>query len=135
MITNGSLRRGTVEQAVDFMVFMSGPLYQGRVAVDRGHLPVFRAVLDAPEMLAAPPLILEQLALRADSPNKIHRMFMIPALEEFWLTIEQEIERAHTGDAPAEDAMKAAEDRVRIVLSEQRPDYNALREKFGLAPV
>ena len=43
------------EAAVEFVRFLAGPEYQGRVGIERGHVPVHKAAMDAPESLVWPP--------------------------------------------------------------------------------
>ena len=57
------------EAAVEFVQFLAGPEYQGRVGIDRGHVPVHRAVFDAPESLARPPYGMKWLQVYAERPD------------------------------------------------------------------
>ena len=134
LITNGSARKGTVEEATDFMVFMSGPMYQTRVTIDRGHLSPYKAVLETADALAAPPEGMKWLKVYADRPDKVHRMMMIPSTDEFY-KFRSDIDKAYTGDSTPAEAIEAAKNSARVILAGQHDQLNFMREYFSLPRV
>ncbi|MBM4436453.1 MAG: hypothetical protein FJ029_04285 [Actinobacteria bacterium] len=135
LITNAAQRLGTVEQAVDLVVFLGGPVYQGRVSIDRGHLPMFKAALDSPEAKTPPPEGMQWLKTYADTPNARHLEMALPnwwGMNEWRNTY---ISRAYTGDSTVEKAVEDAKAFVKKELVGQRALLNTARQKFGQAPL
>ncbi len=58
-----------IDQAVTLALFLAGETYQGRVGIERGHLPVNRMALAAPESEAPPPEGMKWLKVYADRPD------------------------------------------------------------------
>ena len=69
LVTNSAGRDGSVEQSTALSVFLAGEEYQGRVGIDRGHMPVHREAIGAPPSLAAPPEGMKWLKAYADRPD------------------------------------------------------------------
>ena len=44
-----------IEAAVELAAFLAGEDYQSRVGIERGHVPVYKSVMEKPESLASPP--------------------------------------------------------------------------------
>ena len=55
LVSGNAAKLGTVEEAVDVIVFFAGEEVQTRIGIDRGSFPVYKGVLDKPEFAAAPP--------------------------------------------------------------------------------
>ncbi len=107
LITDAAFKRGTEEAVVDFLVYMSGPEVQARVAVDRGFAPVNWEAMSTPAATAPPPLGMEWLehGLRnydARRWPKYHPSFLE------WLAFRGMVHPCFLGDeSPEESAAKA----------------------------
>ena len=55
LVTNSAETRGNVEACVEVCLFFAGREVQGRVAIDRGSVPIRKDVLASPEYAAGPP--------------------------------------------------------------------------------
>ena len=69
---------GVEEQVVDWVYFLSGPEVQGRVSIDRGHVPLWKSVKDLPEANAAPPEGMHHLYEYIASPNLRAMQWYVP---------------------------------------------------------
>ena len=68
-MTTSAARDGLEEQSTALAVFLAGEEYQGRVGLERGHMPVHKAAISAPESVAPPPEGMEWLKVYADRPT------------------------------------------------------------------
>ncbi|MDE2904326.1 MAG: extracellular solute-binding protein [Chloroflexota bacterium] len=66
LITRSASRDGLEEPALALAVFFAGEEFQGRVGIERGHMPVHTRALEAPESLAPPPHGMKWLKMYAD---------------------------------------------------------------------
>ena len=69
LVTLSALREGVVESSTSLAVYLAGEEYQCRVGIDRGHMPVHRAVIGAPTSVAPPPEGMKWLKVYADRPD------------------------------------------------------------------
>ena len=69
---------GVEEQVVDWVYFLAGPDVQGRVSIDRGHVPLWKGVKDLPEAKAAPPEGMHHLYEYIASPNLRAMQWYVP---------------------------------------------------------
>ncbi len=96
------------EEAVRFVRFLAGPEYQGRVGIERGHVPVHKEVLDAPESLAWPPDGMKWLKVYADRPDN-RSPYPFDGWE-FWLRYHQGLAwPAWAGKQSAEASLAACQ--------------------------
>lgn len=135
LVTNGAQRYGTIEEAIDLILFLGGPTYQGRVAIDRGHLPMHRGVFDSDEAKAPPPEGMHWLKHYADVDN-VNRHLMM-ALPAWWEMYEwrKTPDAAYLGDKPVAQVIDEAKHLVRTTLASQRDQLNEGRKKFGFPPL
>ena len=54
-VTNAAGNAGSTEQAVEWMLFMAGPVVQERIAIDKGSTPVLKEIYDGDVINAPPP--------------------------------------------------------------------------------
>ena len=66
LVSANALDADNVEQATRWIQFLAGPEYQGRAGIYRGHVPVQKAVMDAPESLTKWPDGMTWLKVYAD---------------------------------------------------------------------
>ena len=96
------------EAAVAFVQFLAGPVYQGRVGIDRGHVPVHKAAIDAPESRARPPHGMKWLKVYADRPD--NRSPYPFEGSTFWWRYHNELaRRGWSGQMSAEDSLAACQ--------------------------
>ena len=133
LITNGAERLGNVEESVDLTVFLGGPVYQGRVAIDRGHMPMFKAVFDTPEAVNPPPEGMQWLKSYAEAPESRHLMMMLPNWWEMNEWRNAFVSAAFLGDVPVDEAIASSEKWVSDSLESQRDGLNKARTKFGFS--
>ena len=74
MVTNAAGNAGSTEQAVEWMLFMAGPVVQERIAIDRGSTPVLKEIFDGAAINAGSPdnygtLHVKLMAERDDQRN------------------------------------------------------------------
>ena len=130
LITDAAFKRGTEETVVDFLVYMSGPEVQARVAVDRGFAPVNWEALSAPSSVAPPPLGMEWLeyALRnydARRWPKYHPSFLE------WLAFRGMVHPAFVGDETAEESAAKAVAHADGVLEAGLEGFQRVYDYFG----
>ncbi len=135
LITNGAIRLGNIEESVDLTLFLGGPVYQGRVAIDRGHLPMYKASLDTPEATQPPPEGMEWLKSYAEAPESRHLMMMLPNWWEMNEWRNAFIQAAFLGDESVDESIEKAENWVSSTLESQRDGLNAARQKFGFPAI
>ena len=69
LVTVSAELEGNVEETVLLAEFLAGETFQERVAIERGHVPVHRDVLNNQESLAPPPEGMKWLKVYADRPD------------------------------------------------------------------
>jgi ABC-type glycerol-3-phosphate transport system substrate-binding protein len=110
---------GVEQQTVDFGVFLAGPEVQGRVAIDRGHMPVHRDVPNQPAASAPPPEGMQNLYDMWTSPYMRHSQWYAPggpsALEIFETEFPS-INKAFIGEATPMEAIEQAERAVNPIM-------------------
>ena len=131
LVTNGAQRLGTIEEAVDLTVFLGSSVYQGRVAIDRGHLPMIKTAFNDASATNPPPDGMEWLQRYADAPESRHLMMALPNWWEMNEWRNAFISAAYLGDVSVDEAISGAEKWVSSTLDSQRDQLNAARQKFG----
>ena len=131
LVTNGAQRLGTIEEAVDLTVFLGSAIYQGRVAIDRGHLPMIKTAFNDASATNPPPDGMEWLQRYAEAPESRHLMMALPNWWEMNEWRNAFISAAYLGDVSVDEAISGAEKWVSDSLESQRDQLNAARQKFG----
>ena len=83
LVTNSAERDGSVEQSTALSVFLASEEYQGRVGIDRGHMPVHRKAIGAETSLAPPPEGMKWLKVYADRPDN-RSLYPFSTFREWW---------------------------------------------------
>jgi ABC-type glycerol-3-phosphate transport system substrate-binding protein len=83
LVTNSTGRSGNTEQSAALAVFLGGEIYQGRVGIDRGHMPVHRKAIGAPTSVAPPPEGMKWLQVYADRPDN-RSLYPFNTWREWW---------------------------------------------------
>ena len=116
LITNAAEGNGTVEQAVDMLVFFAGPVVQDRAAIDRGFIPVHKDVLNSPTMDAAPPQGHSHLAtILTTKDDHSHWQSAHPSWWEWFDGWRKGTDKSFLGEVTPEEgrkALTAASDRI-----------------------
>ena len=84
LVTTSAETDGLEEQSTVLAVFLAGEEYQGRVGIERGHMPVHRAAIGAPASIAPPPEGMKWLKAYADSPNN-RSLFPFSTWRDWWV--------------------------------------------------
>ena len=109
LVTNTAGRDGTVEQSTALSVFLASEEYQGRVGIDRGHMPVHRAAIGAPTSLAPPPEGMKWLKVYADRPDN-RSLYPFNTFSE-WIGQHRAVSaKGWTGDQSPAESLQAAQD-------------------------
>ena len=130
-VTSSAVRKGTLEVATDFIVFLAGPVVQGRVAVDRGNLPARWDVFDAPEALAGPPEDMRWWKWFAQSTDWRTWQGYHPSHKEWVSAYKAATARAFTGDVPADAAIQNAIEVSHRILTSGLDDLKATMRYAG----
>ena len=69
VLTNVAGKLGVTEQATTLIIFLAGEVVQGRVAIDRGSIPVLKKLQTGPEYLKGPPDNMKQIAANLRDPD------------------------------------------------------------------
>ena len=109
LVTNSAERDGSIEQSTALAVFLAGEEYQGRVGIDRGHMPVHRDAIGAPTSVAPPPEGMKWLKVYADRPDN-RSLYPFNTWREWWLQHRALGEKGWVGEQTAEESLQACQD-------------------------
>ena len=117
---------GVEEQVVDWVYFLAGPDVQGRVSIDRGHLPLWKEVADLTEANAAPPEGMSNLYDYIASPNLRAMQWYVPGgfynePRSLWRPI---MDAALVGDMSAQESMEKASEQVNALFKKFQDDLD-----------
>lgn len=126
MISNTAALRDTVEASAQFVLFMAGPEVQGRIAIDRGSMPLRKEVHASAEMAAGPPERHNMWKEYLDQPDARHRQMAYPAWLE-WINSWRNVDAAHAGDLSIDDLMERSLARADRVLEDNAEAYQDLK--------
>lgn len=84
LVTLSAKRDGLEEQSTALAVFLAGEEYQGRVGIERGHMPVHKAAIGAPDSVSPPPDGMKWLKVYADRPDN-RSLYPFNSWREWWL--------------------------------------------------
>jgi len=97
-----------VEAAVTLAEFLAGEEYQGRVGIERGHLPVHSAVLTKKDSLAFPPEGMKWLKTYAERPDN-RSPFPFEGWERWWRHHKGLAWKGWFGTQSAEESLAACQ--------------------------
>ena len=109
LVTNSATRDGSLEQSTAFSVFLAGEEYQGRVGIDRGHMPVHRAAIGAPTSVAPPPEGMKWLKVYADRPDN-RSLFPFSTWREWWHQYRALATKGWVGEQSPAESLQACQD-------------------------
>ncbi len=118
---------GVEEQAVDWVYFLAGPEVQGRVSIDRGHLPTWKDVANLPEALAGPPEGMHYLYEYIANPNLRAMQWYVPGgfyseIRSLWRPV---MDGALVGEISAQESTDTASERVNDLLAKFQGQLDA----------
>jgi len=109
LVTNTAMRDGTEEQSAALAVFLGGEIYQGRVGIDRGHMPVHRKAIGAPTSVAPPPEGMKWLQVYADRPDN-RSLYPFNTWREWWLQHRSLGQKGWVGEQSPAESLAACQD-------------------------
>ena len=120
VLTSAATKKGVVEEATQLIVFLAGDAVQGRVAVDRGSIPVLKKLQTATDYLKPPPDNMRQVAANLADPD-IQTPGFIKGWDEWWKAINDEVGKAFDGNAAPQQALRNAVQQADAVLGRYGP--------------
>jgi len=120
MVTNAAQKKNVVEEATKLVVFLAGELVQGRIAVDRGSIPVLKKLQTSAEYLKPPPDNMRQVSINLRDPD-IQTPGFMKGWDEWWAAINRETGKAFTGEVVAQQALQNAVRAGEAVLARYGP--------------
>jgi multiple sugar transport system substrate-binding protein len=120
VLTNAAKKGNVVDQATQLIVFLAGEAAQGRVAVDRGSIPVLKRLQTAGDFLKSPPDGMKQVSANLADPD-IQTPGYIKGWDEWMKAINDEVGKAFAGDVAATQALRNAVTAADAVLARTGP--------------
>lgn len=108
LVSSSATRDGLEEQATALAVYLAGEEFQGRVGIERGHMPVHKAALGAPTSVAPPPDGMHWLKAYADRPANRSR-FYFGTWWEWWQRNQTIGSKAWRGEQTPAEALEACQ--------------------------
>ena len=109
LVTNSAGRDGSEEQSTALAAFLAGEEYQGRVGIDRGHMPVHRNAIGADTSVAPPPEGMKWLKVYADRPDN-RSLYPFNTFGE-WIGQHRAVSaKGWIGDQSPAESLQAAQD-------------------------
>ncbi len=97
-----------VEGALELALFLAGDIYQSRVGIERGHVPVCKSVMEKSESLASPPDGMKWLKVYADRPDN-RSPYPFVGWERWWRHHKGLAWKGWFGTQSAEEALAACQ--------------------------
>ena len=119
VITKTAQKKGVVEEAALLAVFLAGDLVQGRIAVERGSIPVLKKLQTAGDYLKPPPDNMQQVAKNVSDPDIQTPNFM-KGWDEWWKIVTG-MGPAFEGTVNATQALRQAAQQADAVLARYGP--------------
>ncbi|MDE2901984.1 MAG: ABC transporter substrate-binding protein [Chloroflexota bacterium] len=108
LVTHAASSRDVREESMALAVYLAGEEYQRRVGIERGHMPVHKAALAAPESLAPPPQGMKWLKYYADRPDN-RSLFPFSTWREWYNRHRELARKGWTGEQTPEEALEACQ--------------------------
>ena len=108
LVSSSATRDGLEEQATALAVYLAGEEFQGRVGIERGHMPVHKAAIGAPTSVAPPPDGMHWLKAYADRPANRSR-FYFGTWWEWWQRNQTLGHKGWTGEQTPAEALEACQ--------------------------
>lgn len=108
LVSSSVTRDGLEEQATALAVFLAGEDFQGRVGIERGHMPVHKAAIGSPTSVAPPPDGMQWLKAYADRPANRSR-FYFGTWWEWWQRNRTLGHKGWTGEQSPAEALEVCQ--------------------------
>ncbi len=109
LVTRAAQRDGVAGESLALAVFLAGEEYQRRVGIERGHMPVHKAAIGAPESLKPPPQGMKWLKYYADRPDN-RSLFPFSTWRDWYARHRELAQKGWTGEqTPAAEALAACQ--------------------------
>ena len=108
LVTRAASLDYVVEAATALAVFLASEAYQRQVGIERGHMPVHKAAIGAPESLAPPPQGMKWLKYYADRPDN-RSLFPFNTWREWYDGHRELARKGWTGEQTPAEALEACQ--------------------------
>ena len=108
LVSSSATRDGLEEQATALAVFLAGEEFQGRVGIERGHMPVDKAAIGSSASVAPPPDGMQWLKAYADRPANRSR-FYFGTWWDWWQRNQTLGHKGWTGEQSPAEALEACQ--------------------------
>ena len=108
LVTRAAALDHVEEEATALAVFLAGEDYQRRVGVERGHMPVHKAAIGAPESLSPPPHGMKWLKYYADRPDN-RSLFPFSTWRDWYDKHRELAHKGWTGEQTPVEALEACQ--------------------------
>ncbi len=117
-------RNGLVEECTETLLFFAGEDVQGRIAIDRGSLPMIKTVVDSDEFRAAPPENYGYFKTWMDKTDHHHWQNGHPNWWE-WYESFRAADATFIGDMTVEEGMQHIINTSNRVLEDTKEEYDS----------
>ena len=108
LVTRAAALDHVAEEATVLAVFLAGEAYQRRVGIERGHMPVHKAAIAAPESLTPPPQGMNWLKYYADRPDN-RSLFPFSTWRDWYDKHRELAQKGWTGEQTPAEALEACQ--------------------------
>ena len=119
VLTSAAQKKGVVEEAALLAIFLAGDVVQGRIAVERGSIPVLKKLQSGGDYLKPPPDNMAQVAKNLSDPDVQTPNFM-KGWDEWWKAVTG-VGAAFEGKVNAAQALRSAAQQADVVLARYGP--------------
>ena len=126
-------KNGLVEECTETLLFFAGPLVQGRIAVDRGSLPMYKSVVESDEFKAGPPENHGYYKTWMDKTDHHHWQNGHPNWWE-WYESFRAADSPFIGDMSIEEGMQHIIDTSDRVLENTKEEYDSWKSWIEALP-
>ena len=118
---------GVEEQTVDWVYFLAGPEVQGRVAIDRGHVPLWKDTKNDKAATAGPPEGMHHLYEYIATPYLRSMQWYVPGgfLAEYRNVIRPFLDKSLVGEQGAQQALEEGSAKANALLKKWQDQLNA----------
>ncbi|MBM4438404.1 MAG: extracellular solute-binding protein, partial [Actinobacteria bacterium] len=131
MVTNSAEKNKNVEASTTFVLFFADELVQGRIAIDRGSLPMVKSIIAGKEMAAPPPENHGTYYKKwMDQKGNHHWQNAHPAWWEWYAAFDASAKGfagAETAEQSIRTVIKASDD----VLAKTKKQYDEYKKWLG----
>ena len=108
LVTDRARRGGLEEESMALAVFLASEDYQSQVGIHRGHMPVHKAAIGAPESLTPPPGGMKWLKYYADRPDN-RSLFPFSTWRDWYDKHRELAQKGWTGEQTPAEALEACQ--------------------------